>query len=168
MTLTIRSVLNTGLLALALVFASCGSSQKKSDDLGSQLSTSDLENSFEVNSDSDSGRAGALRTVYFDFNSSTITGSTRSALDNNIEFLKQHTTVKVEIEGHADERGSVQYNLALGERRSKAVRDYMMSMGIAANRMTTISFGKERPIAFGHNEEAWGQNRRANFVITAK
>ncbi len=76
--------------------------------------------------------------------------------------------MKVQVEGHCDERGGVQYNLALGENRAKAVKEYLSGLGVESGRVTTISYGKERPVAFGHDEEAWGQNRRGNFVVTAK
>lgn len=123
---------------------------------------------LELNGDSDSNTAGGLQTVYFGFNSSTLGGSTRSALDNNADFLNSNPAVDVQIEGHADERGGIQYNLALGERRAKAVRDYLVAKGIESKRISTISYGKERPVAEGHDESAWSKNRRANFVITAK
>ena len=72
------------------------------------------------------------------------------------------------IEGHCDERGGVQYNLALGEKRAMAVKQYLVSMGVNSSRVSTISFGKERPVSFGHEEASWSKNRRANFVVTAK
>ena len=158
---------------MTMALTGCGSSSKKAgeDANASMSATDDMSASLadiQLNADSDSGKAGPLKTVYFAFNSSTLGYDTREALNNNAEFMKANPSVKVEIEGHADERGSVQYNLALGERRAKAVRDYLIAMGIEGSRMTTISFGKERPIAFGHDESAWGQNRRANFVVTAK
>ena len=172
MTLSIRSIVVTMLLALSMALTGCGSSSKKAgEDANASMQTEDMGAdlaNIQLNADSDSGKAGPLKTVYFAFNSSTLSYDTREALNNNAEFLKANPSVKVEIEGHADERGSVQYNLALGERRAKAVRDYLVAMGIEGSRMTTISFGKERPIAFGHDESAWSQNRRANFVVTAK
>lgn len=123
---------------------------------------------LELNGDSDSNTAGGLQTVYFDFNSSSIGSDTRSALNNNVEFLTSNPSVDVQIEGHADERGGIQYNLALGERRAKAVRDYLVARGVESKRISTISYGKERPVAEGHDESAWSKNRRANFVVTAK
>ncbi len=123
---------------------------------------------FELNGDSDSNKAGELKTVYFDFNSSELTSATNTTLNNNAAFLKNNPAVKVQIEGHCDERGGVQYNLALGEKRAKAAHDYLVAKGVEASRVATISYGKERPVAFGHDEEAWSQNRRANFVVTAK
>ncbi|MGH9334498.1 MAG: OmpA family protein, partial [Vicinamibacteria bacterium] len=92
----------------------------------------------------------------------------RSTLDRNADWLKRHASVTVLIEGHCDERGTVEYNLALGERRASAVYNYLMSLGIPAGRLKTISYGKEFPMDLGHTEEAWARNRRAHFEITAK
>ncbi len=123
---------------------------------------------LELNGDSDSNTAGGLQTVYFDFNESSLTSATKTSLKNNADFLKANAAVEVQVEGHADERGGHQYNLALGERRAKAVRDYLVGAGVAAKRITTISYGKERPVSEGHDDAAWSKNRRANFVVTAK
>jgi peptidoglycan-associated lipoprotein len=170
MNLKRNSLTLTILLTLGLALTGCGSSIKKEADgkSGSVSGKDSKAESFEINSDSDSNSAGSLQTVFFDFNSSTLTSSARAALQNNADFMKKHTRARVQIEGHADERGGVQYNLALGERRAKSVRDYLIAMGVEGSRMTTVSFGKERPLAFGHDEAAWSQNRRGNFVITAK
>lgn len=124
--------------------------------------------SLELNGDSDSNTAGGLVTVYFAFNSSQLSSATTGQLNANVEFLQNNPTVDVQIEGHADERGGIQYNLALGERRAKSVRDYLVARGISSNRISIISYGKERPVAEGNDESAWSKNRRANFVITAK
>lgn len=166
------TLLITMLLALGL--ASCSSSSKKGgSDAGMGSSTTEDRDmgegmDLELNGDSDSGKAGALQTVYFAFNSASLNSSTRAALQSNAEFLKKNEDVQVQVEGHCDERGGVQYNLALGEKRAQAVKQYLVSMGVSSSRVTTISFGKERPIAFGHDEESWSKNRRANFVVTAK
>ena len=124
--------------------------------------------SLELNGDSDNGKAGGLATVYFAFDSSNLDAQTKSDLKNNADFLKNNSNVDVQVEGHCDERGGSQYNLALGERRAKAVRDYLVALGVASKRISTISYGSERPKVQGHDEAAWAQNRRANFVITAK
>ena len=160
---------------LALTLGSCAS--KKPGTTPDSLSSVDkaaVDNGnnkgigFELNGDSDSNKAGALKTVFFDFNSAALSSSTKDALTNNANFLKTNTTVKVQVEGHADERGGVQFNLALGEKRAKGVREFLIAQGIDGSRISTISFGKERPVAFGHDEDAWSKNRRANFVIVAK
>lgn len=154
----------------------CSSQKKKTGSEGTGtdgVSTDSSTNpggssAFELNGDSDSRKAGGLVTVYFDYNSAVLRNDTAEALQANVTFLKANPTVKVQVEGHCDERGSVQFNLALGERRAKSVREYLMANGIEGGRVTTISLGKERPVAFGHEEGAWSQNRRGNFVITAK
>ncbi len=175
-----RNLLSTkifiiSLLAANLVMVGCGSSGKSS---GSNSATDETmmadsdsnagDMSFEVNGDSDSGRAGGLRTVYFGFNSSQITSDARAKLEAAAEFLKENDTTQIQIEGHCDERGGVEYNLALGERRAKQVKQYLSTLGVSGSRISTVSYGKERPVAFGHDESAWSQNRRANFVIVAK
>lgn len=171
----LRSVLVLTLLATSLALTSCASKKttKPTDGVdGSDTTSMDSGKNngmnLEVNGDSDSNRAGALRTVYFGFNSSVIDGDTRDALNGNAEFLKTNAAVKVQVEGHCDERGSVQFNLALGERRAKATRDYLVAQGVAASRISIISLGKEKPVSFGHDEESWSKNRRANFVVTEK
>jgi len=169
MTLSLRTAAFSILMALSLTISGCGSSAKKDSSLSDpSFAGADAAGSFEINSDSDSGTAGGLRTVFFDFNSATLSTTARQALQNNADFMKANMNVRVQVEGHADERGGVQYNLALGERRARAVRDYLISMGVEGRRIATVSFGKERPLAFGHDESAWSQNRRGNFVITAK
>ena len=157
------------LVAGSLVLTSCAGNTKSGADSSSSV-TSDATSSsaLELNADSDSGKAGALRTVYFGFNSATLSTQTREALENNAEFLKNNTSVEVQVEGHCDERGGVQFNIALGEKRARSIKRYLVSMGVESSRISTISYGKERPIAFGHEDSAWSQNRRGNFVVTAK
>jgi len=139
---------------------SCSSTKKSGEPV-----TQKTDYVMEVNGDSDSGTAGLLKTVNFDFDSSVIRSDTQDTLDANIVYLNEHHEVEIQIEGHCDERGSAQYNLALGDRRSRAVFDYLVANGVNENRLSMISYGKEKPIAFGHSEDAWSQNRRANFVI---
>lgn len=160
------------LILLALNLTSCSTTKKSSSADESETTMGqdggDGGLNFELNADSDSGKAGALETVYFAFDSSSLSTSTRNALSSNAKLLKKNSTLNVQIEGHCDERGGVQYNLALGERRSRAVRNYLKALGVGRRQMTTISYGKERPVSFEHGENSWSQNRRANFVITAK
>lgn len=106
-----------------------------------------------------------LENVYFDFDKYDLKPGTLQTLEANASGLQTHADVSVTIEGHCDERGTVEYNLALGDRRAKAAKDYLVSLGIAASRISTISYGKERPVDSRHNEEAWAKNRRAAFVI---
>ena len=105
-----------------------------------------------------------FQKIYFDFDRYYIRDDAKSALENNARVLKASPNLRILIEGHCDERGTVEYNLALGERRAAAARQYLMDLGVEGSRISTISYGKERPNAFGHDEGSWQQNRRAEFV----
>jgi peptidoglycan-associated lipoprotein len=113
-------------------------------------------------------RAGYLKDAFFDTDKSELREDTREALAANVAWLLAHPTIKVLVEGHCDERHTTEYNLALGWRRANAVKSYMVSLGIAAQRVLTLSYGEERPFAAGHDESAWWQNRRGHFVVTAR
>ena len=103
--------------------------------------------------------------IYFDTDKYDIDSEDAAALRQQAQYLLQYANIRATIEGHADERGTREYNLALGERRANAARNYLVSLGVPATRLTTISYGKERPVALGSNEEAWAKNRRAVTVI---
>lgn len=107
----------------------------------------------------------ATDTVFFAFDSSQLSAEAQAALDTQVEWLKKHDDVNVIVQGHCDERGTREYNLALGERRANAVKQYLVSQGIAEDRISTYSYGKERPAVLGSSESAWAQNRRAVTVI---
>jgi len=109
-----------------------------------------------------------LKTIHFDFDRYEIRPGDAEILKSNAAFLKKYPSIKIQIEGHCDERGTNEYNLALGERRANSTKNYLISLGIASDRITTISYGEERPLDPAHNEEAWAKNRRAQFLITAK
>jgi len=113
-------------------------------------------------------RNSPLKPVYFDYDSSEVTAAGQAVLNENAAALRRYATWTVTIEGHCDERGTAEYNLALGERRAVAARAYLVSLGISADRLRTVSYGKEFPFEPGHDEAAYAQNRRAHFVITAK
>ena len=104
--------------------------------------------------------------VYFDLDSATLSGSAKSALDANVEIMSKRPDIKLEVQGHADERGTTDYNLALGQRRAQSVYRYMKSNGIAQSRIKVVSYGEERPLRNGSSESSWSQNRRCEFVIT--
>ena len=106
-----------------------------------------------------------VRDAFFDFNKSDIRPDARVALTKTAEFLRTYQQVRVSVEGHCDERGSTEYNLGLGERRAQAAKNYLISLGIAADHMNTVSWGKERPFCSEHTEECWQQNRRAHFAM---
>lgn len=103
--------------------------------------------------------------VFFDFDRSTIRADQRPVLERQAAWLQRYPQVTVSVEGHADERGTREYNLALGQRRANAARDVLVASGVAGSRISTISYGKDRPAALGSNEEAWAQNRRAVTVV---
>ncbi len=108
---------------------------------------------------------GALEDVFFDFDKSLIRPDARQALDEGILWLSENPGARIVVEGHCDERGTNEYNLALGERRAKAVLDYLVAGGIDSGRISTISYGEERPFCLGHDESAWQCNRRGHFVV---
>jgi len=109
-----------------------------------------------------------LKDIHFDFDRYDLRPGDASILRENAALLKKYSDVKVQIEGHCDERGTVEYNLALGERRANSAKDYLISLGISQARISTISYGKEKPLDPAHNEAAWAKNRRAHTVVTAK
>lgn len=109
-----------------------------------------------------------FKDVFFDFDKYNIREDQIPNLQHDAEFLKKWKTVRILIEGHCDERGTNEYNMALGWRRANAAKEYLVSLGIDPSRIDTISYGEERPFALGHNEDAWWQNRRAHFVAIAK
>jgi peptidoglycan-associated lipoprotein len=130
---------------------------------GRDVEGADLSGSLdEVN------RRGYLTDAFFDYDQADLRDDARTALAANAEWLKRNGAIQVLIEGHADERGTSEYNLALGDRRANAARDYVISLGVDGSRIRTVSYGKERPACDASTEECWQQNRRGHFVITAK
>ena len=109
-----------------------------------------------------------LKDIHFDFDKYDIRPGDAALLKENAALLNKYPNVKIQMEGHCDERGTVEYNLALGERRANHAKNYLVSLGIPSARISTISYGKEKPLDPGHNEDAWARNRRAHTVVTAK
>ena len=109
-----------------------------------------------------------LKDIYFDFDKYDIRPEDTGILKENVALLMKYPNVKIQIEGHCDERGTVEYNLALGERRANSTKKYLISLGLSGDRISTISYGKEKPLDPGHHEAAWAKNRRAHFVILSK
>jgi len=106
-----------------------------------------------------------LKTIYFGYDKSDLSDVTRRVLQDNARILKLNTGLDVVIEGHCDERGTIEYNLALGQRRAAAVRDYLIGLGVDTGRLRTVSYGEERPVAHGNDESAWSRNRRGEFGV---
>ena len=116
----------------------------------------------------DINKNSPFQPVFFAFDSSDVDAAAQQALNANAEIMKKYPSWVVTIEGHADERGTAEYNLALGERRAMSARTYLVSLGLSADRLRTVSYGKEFPFDPGHDEAAWAKNRRAQFVLTSK
>jgi peptidoglycan-associated lipoprotein len=112
-----------------------------------------------------SGEEGPLKDVHFAYDSYELSDSARETIRTNADWLRENPKAKVEIEGHCDTRGTAEYNLALGAKRATAVRDYLVSLGVAADRLTTISYGKELPLCHEETPDCWEENRRAHFAI---
>ena len=113
------------------------------------------------------GPTSPLKEVYFGYDRYDLDTEARAILKGNADWLKANVAVRVEVEGHCDERGTSEYNLALGAKRSQAVKDYLATLGVAAARLSTISYGEELPVCKEQNEECWQKNRRASFVIVS-
>nr|MBN2277166.1 peptidoglycan-associated lipoprotein Pal [candidate division Zixibacteria bacterium] len=113
-------------------------------------------------------KASDFAIIYFDFDKYNLVDSAKKALEGNARVLKDNPTVVIKIEGHCDERGTVEYNLSLGEKRANSAMDYLKSLGIAPNRMSMISYGKSRPAVQGSNESTWAKNRRCEFKIVSQ
>ncbi|HZV83084.1 MAG TPA: peptidoglycan-associated lipoprotein Pal [Geobacteraceae bacterium] len=121
----------------------------------------------------DAGKAAAtlqaaLEKIYFDFDSADLSPAAREKLVADYQLLQKNAALKIRIEGNCDERGADEYNLALGERRARAAARYLTTLGIPPERLSTVSFGEEKPAAAGHDETAWAQNRRDEFVVTGR
>jgi len=152
-------------LACGVSFVSCSDDQPKTEEPTAPAATSDVP----ATPPSDSGAAVTnTAPVYFAFDDYSLSASAQSTLNSLADQLKANTVAVVQIEGHCDERGSIEYNLALGERRANSVKNYLTQMGVDGGRLTTISYGEEKPASDGHAEDAWSKNRRAEFVVTNK
>ena len=114
------------------------------------------------------GPNSPLRPIFFRYDSDQLDDASKKTLDANADVLRTYKSWVITIEGHCDERGTAEYNLALGDRRALAARTYLLSLGIPAERMRTVSYGKEFPFDAGHTEDAWSLNRRAHFMLTSK
>ena len=153
----IRGVRFAALLAAALTISACA--QNANDAQGNAAATPGSQQDFVVN---------VGDRVFFETDSTELTPQSRATLDKQAQWLNNYTQYsQFTVEGHADERGTREYNIALGARRAQAVRDYLISRGVAANRMQTISYGKERPVALCDDISCWSQNRRAVTVLNA-
>ena len=150
-----------------------GSTSSTSTSTSSSSDVSSSENGDQAGADTASIEPGSQEDlivnvgdrVFFDYDSFELDGDAQELLQDQVAWLKQYSDVSVIIEGHCDERGTREYNLALGEKRAQAVKNYLLSLGISSDRLSTISYGKERPAVVGSNDGAWTQNRRSVTLV---
>ena len=164
--MNVTRILCISMMLVATCISGC-SSKKNSTVDGSGLSEADLNAQREARFGSGSiplaEGGGIFRDIHFDYDSSQIKDATRADVEYNAEVLRNNSSLKIMLEGHADERGTAEYNMALGSDRSKSVRDMLVSLGIPSSRIDTISYGEEVPLDQGHDEVAWAKNRRVHF-----
>ena len=156
------------IVAATFLFAAC---ETASEVGGDSASTSSVSSASSASSSAAAAKTEADKlsevgnTIYFDFDSSELSENAQMTLNRQAAFLNVNPTLVIVVEGHADERGTREYNLALGDRRATAVRDYLLAKGLNSARVRTVSYGKERPAVEGSNEAAWEKNRRAATVL---
>ena len=167
------SLLTLFALLFSVYISSCSKKDVKSDEpLINPSDTSgapvDAPPPVDTAGSEEGGGSSELKTIYFEFDQYDLRSDAKSALKSNALWLKQNNSVAVQIEGNCDERGTTEYNLALGQRRADRVREYLLGLGIDRSRLTVVSYGEERPSDSGHDETAWGRNRRADFAIQSR
>lgn len=162
-------ILNVLLFVLVgFFFVGCGkkSVEAPETDPGAMGPAESLESEVSPTDNIMEGRtSGPMLPVYFDFDSATIRADQVDRIETNATFMKENTGVDVRIEGNCDPRGTKEYNLALGERRAQSAKKYLVNLGVDESRLSTVSWGEEKLLLYGHDEISWAQNRRADFVI---
>lgn len=157
------------LLVLVFGMSLTGCSKKKAEDVP-QVTSTEGAGAAEPLENEDTGimegrTSGPMVPVYFEYDSSSVKGEQVQRIETNADFMKKNPALKIRIEGNCDERGTLEYNLALGERRAQSAKTYLVNLGVNGEQLTTVSFGEEKPLLFGHDEISWAQNRRDDFVI---
>jgi peptidoglycan-associated lipoprotein len=165
-----RTTLMIGLCALAVALSACPSKHKKGgpgEDGAGGLGEESLTGSSLSRAQKGLGpeEDGILKDIHFGYDSAEIESGERDRLAQNVEWLRSNTRAKIELEGHCDSRGTIEYNLGLGSKRAKSVKDYYVGQGIAADRLSTISYGKELPLCQDESEACWARNRRVHAVL---
>lgn len=166
-------LMTLGLLFAFMMLVACPSKPKiepeiSPADTSATTPEEPVEDAVEEEAPPEIIKESQFETVYFDFDKSSLRSDSKSGLDANYDLLMQFPDVMVKVEGHCDERGTVEYNLSLGEKRATSCKDYLVGLGIDASRISTISYGKEKPVDAGHSEAAWGKNRRCEFKIISQ
>lgn len=167
---SVNAVRVLSLIALALVIGACSSKKKTEDQAGTGAESGaaapavdSTPMSFDI-AGSDSGNIAGLYTVNFEYDKSALSAASKQKLKDNADWIKQNANTTVQIEGHCDQRGTIEYNLALGERRAQSVRSYLIGLGIPGSRLNIISYGEEKLLSKGDSDSDHSKNRRANFV----
>jgi peptidoglycan-associated lipoprotein len=173
-----RGVGVAGLLAIALAFSACSSSKPASQGVSGEgggasgLGDQNLGAGggslakFQRGTLGAGGSGGPLSDIHFDYDDYTIRPQDGEVLRSNAKWLTDHNGSRVQVEGHTDERGSEEYNLALGAKRAQAAKDYLTTLGVSGDRISTISYGKELPVCTEHDDQCWAENRRDHFVVS--
>lgn len=168
MVLKLRFALVAAVFAVGFSFVGCTDDEQKTEEPVAPAATEEPATPPAEETPAPAPTAFTPDTVYFAFDDYTISGEAQTKLNALADHLKADAKVVAQIEGHCDERGSIEYNLALGDRRAQSVKNYLVQLGVDAARLTTISYGEEKPASDGHDEAAWSQNRRAQFVLSAQ
>ena len=164
----LKTLLPFAAVVVALATGSCTDDKKKPTEPVSPTALTTTPEGAEAPASPSGSAVTDLKatTIYFGFDDYTLNADAQGTLTTLAEGLKGNKNAVVQIEGHCDERGTVEYNLALGERRAQSVKNFLSQLGVEGSRLSTISYGEEKPVVQGHTEDAWIKNRRAEFVIT--
>lgn len=164
----------TGILAVAVIGISCGKKKEVAEEIPIDTTLAQPVDTTPVVTEETPPpppprlEESQFQTIHFDFDKYILRLDAKASLDHNYELLKEFPNAIVKIEGHCDERGTIEYNLSLGEKRAKGAQDYLIGLGIEPHRITIISYGKERPVDSRHNEESWSKNRRDEFRVISQ
>jgi peptidoglycan-associated lipoprotein len=162
-----------GILAVAVIGVSCGKKKEKVEEIPVPVTTTPPVDTTPVVKKEEPPAPPQLKesqfqTIYFDFDKYNLRSDARAGLDKNYQLLNEFPNAIIKIEGHCDERGTIEYNISLGEKRAEAAQDYLIGLGVQPHRISIITYGKERPVDPGHNEAAWAKNRRAAFRVISQ
>ena len=164
----LKNIIVLGVSSLFIFSCSTKSAVKDEAMVASVSVEEENNNQMFSASGSDYNQAGELNTVYFEYDKSNLTSLGKDILKNNYNWLKDNPDVFIQVEGHCDNRGTIEYNIALGERRAISIKNYLKRLGLKDSRIATISYGEEKPFSLDDSESGWAKNRRVNFVIISR